>query len=113
MVKKAKTAKKVEKEKKVVERKNKIVRKKAEADKTVEIDNKSWNNNVTGNYIKNENNTAIAILDTISALLFLMAGVACFFGEGFNWLGITDLALAVSFGSMAYVYYKRAKEEKK
>ena len=52
------------------------------------------------------------ILNTITALLFTVSGIARIVSDGFEWNGITNIALGVTFGSLAYMYYKKYKESK-
>ena len=50
------------------------------------------------------------ILYTITSLLFILTGISILVENGFNgWSGITNIALGVTFGSLAFMYYKKYK----
>ena len=52
------------------------------------------------------------ILYTISSVLFLLSGIANLIDKGINnWLGITNVALSITFGSLAYLYCKKYKSD--
>ena len=52
------------------------------------------------------------ILHTISSILFIISGVLNLVDKGFNeWTGITNIALGVTFGSLAIMYYKKYKSK--
>ena len=58
-------------------------------------------------------NKACFIINSISSLLFIISGVSIFVEKGISeWSGITDIALGITFGSLAYLYFKKYKEEK-
>lgn len=55
-----------------------------------------------------ENKTCF-ILYTISSSLFLLTAVMQYFSN--DTLAISNLGLSICFGSLAYVYYKKFKEQ--
>ena len=65
--------------------------------------------------MKNNNkkeNKICFILHTISSVLFTLSGLIRIFNTGFTeWQGITNIALGITFGSLAYIYYKKYKEK--
>ena len=53
------------------------------------------------------------ILHTISATLFMATGIIQLVINGFGaWIAISNIALGITFGSMAYMYYKKYKSAK-
>ena len=53
------------------------------------------------------------ILYTISSLLLIAIGIFILTDKGFSdWNGITNIALGITFGSLAFIYYKKYKSEK-
>ena len=61
----------------------------------------------------NENKLCF-ILHSISASLFTVSGILNLVNKGFNdWFGYSGIALGVTFGSLAFIYYKKFKEENK
>lgn len=53
------------------------------------------------------------ILNTITSIIFLITGILNLVTEGVNvWNGITNIALSVTFGSLAYMYFKKYNAEK-
>ena len=55
-----------------------------------------------------ENKTCF-ILYTISSSLFLLTAVMQYFSN--DTLAISNLGLSICFGSLAYIYYKKFKEQ--
>ena len=63
---------------------------------------------------KKANNKVCFILYTISASLFLFTGIMILIEDGFkNLNSVTDIALSITFGSLALLYFRRYKEEDK
>lgn len=61
----------------------------------------------------NKNNDKLCfILHLISACLFGLSGILRIVSDGFEFSGITNIALGITFGSLSYMYYKKYKEEK-
>ncbi len=53
------------------------------------------------------------ILDTITSVLFLAAGISIIVSKGSNMMyGITNIGLSITFGCLAFMYYKKYKKEK-
>ena len=53
------------------------------------------------------------ILYTFTSLIFLITGIAILVSESNNlWIGISNTALGVTFGSLAYIYFKNYKSSK-
>ncbi|MBO6195392.1 MAG: hypothetical protein J6O56_03485 [Bacilli bacterium] len=64
------------------------------------------------NNLKKENKICF-ILYTISSCLFLFTGIMILVEKGRNVnLGITDIGLSITFGSLAIMYYKKYKNSK-
>ena len=60
-----------------------------------------------------KNNKLCFILNLITSFLFAFSGIMIVISEGLlKWSGITNLALSVTFGSIAFIYYKQYKAEK-
>ena len=57
-------------------------------------------------------NKICCILYTISSILFMISGISNLVDKGFsNWTGITGIALSVTFGCLAFLYFKKCREE--
>ena len=62
---------------------------------------------------KNNENKLCFILHTITSLIFTLTGIMQLVAKrGTSWTAFTSIALGVTFGSIAYTYYKKYKEEK-
>lgn len=58
-------------------------------------------------------NKACFILHTITSLLFATSGIIMLVTKkSFYWPAVTNIALSVTFGSLAVIYFKKTKEEK-
>ena len=61
----------------------------------------------------NKENKICFILHTFTATLFTLSGILNLVTEGVNkFTGFTNIALGVTFGCIAYMYYKKYKEGK-
>ncbi len=62
--------------------------------------------------MKKENKICF-ILYTISSILFALSGIMIIIESGLSKMtGISDISLSICFGSIAYLYYKKYKNEK-
>ena len=61
---------------------------------------------------KKKENKICFILYTITSLIFTSTGITILATNGFDWHVLTNIALAVTFGSVAFMYFKKYKEEK-
>ena len=56
---------------------------------------------------------ACFILYTFTSLIFFVSGISMLFAQSNNlWTGISNIALGVTFGSLAYLYFKNYKSSK-
>ena len=62
---------------------------------------------------KKKRNKICTILYTISSILFMISGITFLVNKGFSeWTWITGVALGITFGCLAFMYFKKFKEEK-
>ena len=62
---------------------------------------------------RKKENKICCILHSFSSFLFTASGITLLVTKGIiEWTGITNIALGITFGSLAYIYYKKYKEEK-
>ena len=58
-------------------------------------------------------NLICAIMNLISAILFIIGGITLLVCKGFNnFTDITIIALGIMFGSIAFMYFQMSKKEK-